>query len=66
MYFLYDRGMASASNCYHSFLYLSKYQKHSKTQLQKEIIWPAFTNCALFLWSVIDSISTKKSHNEPN
>ena len=41
--------MASAFNCYQSFLYVSKYQKNSKTQLQTEINWLAFTNCAVSL-----------------
>ena len=36
-YYIYDRVMASASNCYHSFLYVSKYLLIRKTQQQKKI-----------------------------
>ena len=39
--------MASASNCYQSFLYVSKYLLIRKPQWQRKINSTAFTNCAV-------------------
>ena len=42
--------MASASNCYQSFLYVSKYLLVRKPQWQRKINSTAFTNCAMYVF----------------
>ena len=54
--FLYERVIASASNLYQSYLYVSKYTLNQKPQLQKKINWLAHPNCAEVLYTSKESL----------